>query len=102
MQGFQRQFQALLESAPDAIVIVRDPWKNLVRRAARDLRERRKPPLTILRRGWQLYGREPDIVAAAVAAGARPRSAARRLRCSSAASAVSSPRRRQAKHSLRT
>ncbi|MGB7982760.1 MAG: uridine kinase [Candidatus Nanopelagicales bacterium] len=76
---FAPQLVGMLRSAGlllDAIVIVRDPWKNLVRRAARDLRERRKPPGTILRRGWQLYGREPDIVAAAVAAGARPRSAA--------------------------
>ena len=60
----------------DAIVVTRDPWKNFLRRAARDLKERRKPPGTVLRRGWALYHREPDIVAAAVAAGARPLSAA--------------------------
>ncbi len=60
----------------DAIVVARDPWKNLVRRAARDLAERRKPPATILRRGLWLYHRETEIVASAIAAGCRPLSAA--------------------------
>ncbi len=76
---FAPELVAMLRAAGlllDAIVVVRDPWKNFVRRAARDLRERRKPPGTILRRGWQLYGREPGIVDAARAAGCRPLSAA--------------------------
>ncbi|HEX6886931.1 MAG TPA: uridine kinase [Candidatus Nanopelagicales bacterium] len=56
----------------DAIVVRRDPWKNLVRRAARDLRERRKPPITILRRGLALYRAEPRVVGRALGAGCRP------------------------------
>ncbi len=80
----------------DAIVIVRDPWKNFFRRAARDLRERRKPPGTILRRGKALYGREPGIVAAAVSAGCRPLSAAQTraalARCARSARTPQPPR----------
>jgi uridine kinase len=56
----------------DAIVVRRDRWKNLVRRAARDLKERRKPPATILRRGWHLYRSEPGVMRHAVACGCRP------------------------------
>ena len=40
----------------------RDRWKNLVRRAARDLKDRRKPPGTILRRGMHLYRVEQEVV----------------------------------------
>lgn len=40
-------------------------------RLVRDLRERRKPPLTLLRRGWVLMRREPAIVARHRALGAR-------------------------------
>ncbi len=60
----------------DAIVVHREPWKNLVRRAARDLKERRKPPGTILRRGWALFRSEEQVVEAAVRAGCRPLGAA--------------------------
>ena len=45
-------------------------------RLARDLREQRKPPAVLLRRGVMLWRREPDVVARAVAAGTtrrRPR-----------------------------
>lgn len=60
----------------DAIVVRRDPWKNFVRRAARDLKERRKPPMTILRRGLHLHAVEPRVVGRALAAGCRPLDAA--------------------------
>lgn len=43
-------------------------------RLVRDLRERRKPPLTLLRRGLRLLRDEPAVVAALVARGARPAS----------------------------
>lgn len=59
----------------DAIVLRRTPWKNLVRRAARDLKERRKPPGTILRRGLHLFGVEESVVGRAMGAGCRPLSA---------------------------
>ena len=59
----------------DAIVVRRAPWKNFVRRLVRDLAERRKPPLTLLRRGWTLMRQERAVVARQVALGARPRSA---------------------------
>ena len=50
----------------------RDRWKNLVRRAARDLKDRRKPPGTIMRRGLHLYRVEQVVVDRATAAGCRP------------------------------
>ena len=39
------------------------------RRLTRDLREHRKPPLVLLRRGWLLMRAEPDVVAHAVSCG---------------------------------
>jgi uridine kinase len=56
----------------DAVVLHRAPWKNFVRRFARDLAERRKPPRTLWRRGRLLMHEEPQIVAAALAKGCRP------------------------------
>jgi uridine kinase len=56
----------------DAVVLQRRPWKNFVRRLARDLAERRKPPLTLWRRGRLLMHDEPRIVERAVAKGCRP------------------------------
>jgi uridine kinase len=41
-------------------------------RLVRDLSERRKPPLTLLRRGLVLLRAEPAVVAGHVARGARP------------------------------
>lgn len=41
-------------------------------RLVRDLRERRKPPMVLLRRGWELMLREPRIVARAERLGATP------------------------------
>ena len=55
----------------DAVVLHRTPWKNFVRRFARDLRERRKPPLTLWQRGRLLMAAEPGIVAEACAHGCR-------------------------------
>lgn len=45
-------------------------------RLVRDLAERRKPPLTLLRRGLVLLGQEPGVVADHVAKGATPASPA--------------------------
>lgn len=56
----------------DAIVIDRAPWKNFVRRLSRDLAERRKPPLTLLRRGRDLMAGERALVRRLTAAGCRP------------------------------
>jgi uridine kinase len=53
------------------VVLHRAPWKNFVRRLARDLAERRKPPLTLWRRGRLLMHAEPAMVAAAEAKGCR-------------------------------
>lgn len=41
-------------------------------RFVRDLREARKPPLTLLRRGWRLMKDQPRVIAEAVAAGCTP------------------------------
>ncbi len=48
------------------------PWVTFVRRLTRDLAERRKPPLTLWRRGHALRRAEPGIVAAQQALGAVP------------------------------
>jgi uridine kinase len=56
----------------DALVLHRAPWKNFVRRFARDLAERRKPPVTLWRRGRLLMHVEPEMVATATAKGCRP------------------------------
>jgi uridine kinase len=42
------------------------------RRLTRDLRERRKPPMVLLRRGWALLRDQDRVVAHAVARGCRP------------------------------
>lgn len=55
----------------DAIVLRRSRVKNFLRRLRRDLAERRKPPLTLVRRGLNLFRAEPAIVARQVALGAR-------------------------------
>lgn len=49
-------------------------WLTFALRLARDLRERRKPPMVLLRRGLVLWRREPAVVSRAVACGAVCRS----------------------------
>lgn len=51
------------------------PWLTFGRRLVRDLAERRKPPLTLWRRGNRLRRAEPQIVAAHRALGAEPMTA---------------------------
>ena len=45
---------------------------TFVRRLARDLKERRKPPIVLVRRGLALMRAEPDVVRRQEALGARP------------------------------
>ncbi len=54
----------------DALCLTDGPTRTFWRRLVLDLREGRKAPLTLLRRGWWLRGREPHIVARHVALGA--------------------------------
>ncbi len=61
----------------DAICLVRPRLLTFALRLARDLRESRKPPLVLLRRGWGLMSTEQEVVARAVAAGCRPLTPAR-------------------------
>lgn len=66
----------------DALCLTLRPSVTFWRRLVRDLRESRKPPLTLLRRGWALLRAEPRVVARQVALGATPlgpEDAARRL-----------------------
>jgi uridine kinase len=56
----------------DAICLTLRPAVTFWRRLLRDLRESRKPPLTLLRRGWALLRAEPAVVARQVALGATP------------------------------
>jgi len=55
----------------DAIVVRRARWKNFLRRLWRDLREHRKPPLTVVRRGLALFREEPAVLARQTALGCR-------------------------------
>ncbi|MEH3034014.1 MAG: ATP-binding protein [Aeromicrobium erythreum] len=55
-----------------AICLRRNRWLTFVLRLARDLREGRKAPWVLVRRGWRLLRAEPAVVQAAVAAGCEP------------------------------
>jgi Uridine kinase len=60
-------------------------WVTFARRLVRDLSERRKPPLVLVRRGLRLARTEPQIVREQLRLGAepiRPKDLARRLRVS--------------------
>ena len=57
-----------------AICVRRSRVFTFVLRLTRDLREHRKPPALLLRRGWWLARREREIVAALVAKGCTPMS----------------------------
>ena len=53
----------------DAICVTNHPLVTFWRRLTRDLREHRKPPLVLLRRGLMLLRAEPKVVARAVELG---------------------------------
>jgi uridine kinase len=53
----------------DAVCVRNHPLVTFWRRLTRDLREHRKPPLVLLRRGWLLMRAEPDVVTHAMACG---------------------------------
>lgn len=55
----------------DAICLTQHPVVTFVRRLSRDLRERRKPPTVLVRRGVHLLLAQRQVVASAVAAGCR-------------------------------
>jgi uridine kinase len=55
-----------------AICVRRSRWVTFALRLVRDLREHRKPPRLLVRRGWWLARREPEIVAALVEMGCTP------------------------------
>lgn len=56
----------------DAICVRHHPLTTFRRRLTRDLAERRKPPLVLLRRGLRLLRAEPQVVARATAMGCLP------------------------------
>jgi uridine kinase len=58
------------ELLADAVCVRNLRLVTFWRRLTRDLREHRKPPLVLLRRGWRLLRAEPDVVAHATARGA--------------------------------
>jgi uridine kinase len=59
-------------SAALAVCVRRSRWVTFVLRLVRDLREHRKPPMFLVRRGLLLARREPGIVAAIVDKGCEP------------------------------
>jgi uridine kinase len=66
-----------------AYCVRQHPLVTFWRRLTRDLREHRKPPLVLLRRGWMLMRAEPEVVAHAVELGCvamTPERAYRRIR----------------------
>lgn len=54
-----------------ALCVTQHPLLTAVRRLIRDLREHRKPPLVLIKRGWRLMRRQPAVVRDAVSLGAR-------------------------------
>ncbi len=56
----------------DAVCVTQHPALTFVRRLGRDLREHRKPPWVLLRRGLHLALAQRKVVAQAVAQGCRP------------------------------
>jgi uridine kinase len=60
------------DSAALAICVRRSRWVTFVLRLVRDLREHRKPPLFLVRRGLLLARREPQVIGALVAKGCKP------------------------------
>jgi uridine kinase len=61
--------EGLLEAA---YCVTHHPLVTFWRRLTRDLRERRKPPLVLVRRGWALMRAQREVVGRAVALGCRP------------------------------
>lgn len=55
----------------DALCVTQHPARTFVRRLTRDLREHRKPPLVLIRRGLHLARDQRRVVAHAVALGCR-------------------------------
>jgi len=55
----------------DAVCVTQRPGLTFVRRLSRDLRERRKPPFVLLRRGLHLLRQQRHVVARAERLGAR-------------------------------
>ncbi|MFS0886456.1 uridine kinase [Aeromicrobium sp. 179-A 4D2 NHS] len=55
-----------------AICLTRPRLVVFALRLVRDLREARKPPLTLVRRGWRLMRDQPRVIAEALAAGCVP------------------------------
>ena len=64
----------------DALCLRGRPGTTFRRRLVRDLRERRKPPAVLVRRGWRLMRAEREIVARQTALGAHPCSGDEALR----------------------
>lgn len=60
--------------AVEPIYLDRSRWLVAVLRLRRDLAQKRKPALVLLRRGWALLRSQPELRARAVAAGFRPMS----------------------------
>lgn len=63
----------------DALCLRQHPAITFWRRLTRDLREHRKPPLVLVRRGLALMRAQRDVVAHAVALGCRPVSSPKAL-----------------------
>ncbi len=55
----------------DALCVTQHPLVTFVRRLSRDLREHRKPPFYLVRRGLHLLADQPDVVANAERLGCR-------------------------------
>ena len=56
----------------DALCVQRSRWLTMALRFVRDLREHRKSPAFLVKRGLMLARREPEIVRALADAGCRP------------------------------
>lgn len=64
----------------EPIYLDRSRWLVALLRLRRDLRQHRKPPVVLLRRGFALWRSQPGLRARAVAAGFRPMTMRRAVR----------------------
>lgn len=79
----------------EALWLARHRTTNFARRLARDLREKRKTPTVLLRRGAAIFRSEPQLAREAMAAGFRPVGMREATRVVAGLASARSPRTRR-------
>lgn len=79
----------------EALWLARHRTTNFTRRLARDLKEKRKAPSVLLRRGAAIFRSEPQLAREAIAAGFRPVGMREATRVVAGLASASAPRTRR-------